>query len=129
MIKTTFSTSSNIIFNGKKIEKITDLPESVQKLIEDKDNNGMPDFADNIVNNIKDENENNIEIIDTVDNPIKVIKVKNTQLIKDKITPNIQTENKERPVLGTVHSSNNSALFIILLILIAVFVIYILFVE
>jgi len=129
MIKTTFSTSSNIIFNGKKIEKITDLPENVQKLIEDKDNNGMPDFADNIVNNIKDENENNIEITDTVDNPIKVIKVKNTQLIKDKITPNIQTENKERPVLGTVHSSNNSALFIILLILIAVFVIYILSVE
>lgn len=129
MIKTSFSTSSNIIFNGKRIEKITDLPESFQKLIEDKDNNGMSDFADNILNNVKDGYENNIEIVKSSDNPVKVIKVKNTQIIKDKITPNMQAENKERPVLGTIHSSNNSVIYMVLLILIGILVVYILLVK
>jgi len=43
MLKNNFNFKSNFTVNGKKVKSIQDLPVSVQKLFEDKDDNGIPD--------------------------------------------------------------------------------------
>lgn len=42
-------TNTNININGKTYRSLADIPKEFQHLVEDKDQNGRPDFADRIV--------------------------------------------------------------------------------